>query len=344
MKYKNIYMYILVVLAISVSACNDKWDEEQYEHYVSFKAPTSNSTVTQIRVKYNSEGILYRLPIIVSGTTDNTRNIDVHVGLDSDTLSTYNVEHFGEERKDLWFKELNSQRYVFNPVTRIPAGENTALVDIQLDFNELDFSERWLLPLIVKDDPSYGYQSHPRLGFNNALLWFTPFNDYSGTYQTGALNVKIASNSANLGLTERNAYVVDENSIFFYAGAIDENREDRKNFKLKATFTPDPGFVPESGSFITSKGTVSLEMMSKIAKLNFQNRSSAITYEISEQMDPERPLLLRRLLTIKGLDYTFDDPLELENGTPISYSVTGSMSLQRNINTAIPDEEFAIEW
>lgn len=342
MKYKNIYACILAAFALSVSSCSDKWEEEQYEHYISFKAPTTNSTVTQLRVKYNQDGTHYRLPLIVSGSTNNDRDIDVHVGVDSDTLQIYNVEHFGEGRKDLWFKELSSQRYVFNPVTHISAGENTALVDIQLDFNGLDFSEKWVLPLIVEDDPSYGYQSHPRLGYNNALLWFTPFNDYSGTYQTTALSVYAGDNEAKLNLSTRNAYVVDENSIFFYAGAIDEDREDRKFFKLKAVFVPDPDFVQEEGSSIKSRGTVLVEPMNNIAKLNFYSESQP-TYIIEENMDTERPLLLRRTLTIQGLKYTFNDPLET-NGNVITYRVDGNMSLQRNINTAIPDEEFAIEW
>lgn len=343
MKCRNIYMYMLAALAFTVSSCSDKWDEEQYENYVSFKAPVSNSAPTQIRVKYNSEGMIYRLPLIVSGSTNNERDIDVHIGLDSDTLSAYNLAHFGEERQDLWYRQLDSRRYVFNPVTRIPAGENTALVDIQLNFNDLDFSENWLLPLIVKDDPSYGYQSHPALNYNNALLWFTPFNDYSGKFSATALDVYAGNNSSRLSLSERNAYVIDENSVFFYMGAINENRPDRKFFKLKATFTPDTDFVPEEDSNITSTGTVQIEVMNHIAKLNFVNKSNKITYEVTERMDTERPLLKRKVLTIRGLDYTFDDPLQL-NGARISYKVSGTMSLQRNINTAIPDEEFAIEW
>ena len=250
---------MVAVAALLFSSCSDKWDEEQYEQFVSFKAPTSKSTVTRIRVKYKNDVVHYKLPILVSGTTMNNRNLDVHVGVDSDTLRIYNQEHFGEGRKDLWFRELQPSRFLFNPVTRIPAGELSSLVDIQFNFSGLDFSDNWLLPLIVEDDPSYGYQSNPRLGYNNALLWLTPFNDYSGTYQATTLNVYAEGNPNKLNLSTRNAYVVDENSIFFYAGAIDENREDRKFFKIKATFHPDRDFVPDADSNKTGQGTVTLE-------------------------------------------------------------------------------------
>lgn len=336
------YICLAAVLALSVGACDEKWEEEQYEQYVSFKAPVDNATVTRIRVKYNSEGTPYNLPLIVSGSKVNNRDLDVHVGVDSDTLQIYNREHFGEKRKDLWYKELPSSRYVFNPVVQIPAGEVSSLMKIVFDFNRLDFSEKWLLPLIVEDDPSYNYQSHPRMNFNNALLWITPFNDYSGTYQATSLNVYANGNNNKLNLSTRSAYVIDESSVFFYAGAIDENREDRKLFKIKATFHPDADFVPEDGSDKTGKGTVTLEAMNDIAGLDFQ-MSGQPTYTISENMDTERPVLLRKVITISNISYTFNDTKET-TGSPVSYRVAGSMSLQRNINTIIPDEEFAIEW
>lgn len=340
MKYKAIYM--LVAASLMFGACNDVWEEEQYEQYVSFKAPVSNQTVTKVRVKYDEEGIRYQLPLLVSGTTINGRDLDVHVGVDNDTLQIYNVEHFGEENEYLWFRQLGEARYLFNPVTRIPAGESSALIDIQLDFGGLDFSENWVLPLIVEDDPSYGYQSNLRLGYNNALLWFIPFNDYSGTYQATSLNVMANNNSNRLPVETRTAYVVDENSVFFYAGAVDELREDRKLFKIKATFHEDETFIPESGSEIQKQGTVELMAMNNVANLDFEVVGTP-TYVMRERMDSETPTTMIRTVVISGLNYTFNDPKKVA-GESIPYSVTGTMSLERRINTTIPDEEFAIEW
>lgn len=342
MRLKTIYA-CMAVAALTLGSCiTDKWEEEQYAQFVSFKAPTSNSTVTQIRLKYRADSTHYRLPLIVSGTMNNGKDLDVHVGVDRDTLLIYNMQHFGEGRKDLWYKELSPSRYVFNPVTRIPAGENTALVDIQFDFHGLDFSEKWMLPLIVEDDPSYNYQSHPKMGFNNALLWLTPFNDYSGSYSSTALSVYANGDPSNIGVTSREAFVVDENSVFFYMGNVEDNRVDRKYFKLKATFHRDDSFVPTEGSNDVEAGTVTLEPMNPIAGMDF-TQTGEPTYRVTETMDSERPTLMRRVTTISGINYTFNDPTRVE-GVPISYRVTGLMSLQRNINTAIPDEEFSIEW
>lgn len=331
-----------VIITLILASCEDYWKGEQYEHFVSFKAPTDNSTVTRIRVKFKEDGVCYKLPLLVSGTTNNDKDLDVHVKVDNDTLSIYNREHFGDEHPELWYRQLEENRFLFNPITHIPAGENTSLIDIHLDFNGIDLSDNWVLPLIIEDDPSYDYQSHPRLGYNNALLWLTPFNDYSGNYQATALNVKINGDTKRLPLEKRESYVVDENSIFFYAGAIDESREDRKLFKLKATFQKDPSFIPEEGSELTQKGTVSLEVMNNAAGVDFFIYGNP-TYEIKERMDSETPTTMIRTLTIKDLSYTFNDPKRVE-GEIVSYQVDGSMTMERRINTTIPDEEYAIEW
>lgn len=341
---KSTYIYVCAVLLTTLllgTSCNDKWNDEQYVQLVSFKAPESDNNVSRIRLKYRDDSIHYRLPLIVSGTMVNQRDLDVHVGLDTDTLLAFNLTNFGEGREDLWYKELDDSRYVFTPVTRIPAGECTALVDIQFDFRGLDFSENWMLPLVVQDDPSYNYHSHPKLGFNNALLWLTPYNDYSGTFQTTALSVYANHSDQRLTVSTREAYVVDEKSVFFYAGAIDAGRPDRKYFKVKATFHPDETFVPEQGSIEVKKGTVTLEAMNPIDGMEFTINSTP-TYVVTEIMDTERPTLMRRVTTINNIKYTFYDPRE--SNAPVFYEVNGTMSLQRNINTTIPDEEFAIIW
>lgn len=223
MKKKNISL-LLVTLLVMLSSCSEFYSDEQYEHYVSFKAPTS--TVSRIRLKYRKgQPSPYRLPLIVAGSTMNNKDIDVHVGIDNDTLDIYNYEHY-YEREDLYYKQLPENFYsIPNYDIHIPAGECQALMDINFNFNGLDLSEKWVLPLIIKDDPSYNYTSHPRKNFNNALLWITPFNDFSGNYGTTALNVFPEDTNKPLVVDTREAYVVDENTIFFYAGAIKEKRK-----------------------------------------------------------------------------------------------------------------------
>ena len=69
MKKKNISL-LLVTLLVMLSSCSEFYSDEQYEHYVSFKAPTS--TVSRIRLKYRKgQPSPYRLPLIVAGSTMN---------------------------------------------------------------------------------------------------------------------------------------------------------------------------------------------------------------------------------------------------------------------------------
>lgn len=66
---KNIYIYLsLLAVIVLGTACNNEWEDEQYEQYVSFKAPIAagGDGVTTIYVRYKDNGkVTYQLPVIV---------------------------------------------------------------------------------------------------------------------------------------------------------------------------------------------------------------------------------------------------------------------------------------
>ena len=100
---KKIYCLLILTACIIYSSCREEYKEELYRHYVSFKAPLNYWGVTRINVRYKREGkVTYELPLIVSGSTANNKNIEVHVGIDSDTLRVLNYEQF-QDRKDLHY-------------------------------------------------------------------------------------------------------------------------------------------------------------------------------------------------------------------------------------------------
>ena len=56
---KNIYIYLsLLAVIVLGTACNNEWEDEQYEQYVSFKAPIASGGdgVTTIYVRYKDNG------------------------------------------------------------------------------------------------------------------------------------------------------------------------------------------------------------------------------------------------------------------------------------------------
>ena len=89
---KNIYIYLsLLAVIVLGTACNNEWEDEQYEQYVSFKAPIASGGdgVTTIYVRYKDNGkVTYQLPVIISGSTVNGQDRDIHIAVDEDTVNT----------------------------------------------------------------------------------------------------------------------------------------------------------------------------------------------------------------------------------------------------------------
>lgn len=113
-------LYILgMILAMcaTFSACNDEWKEELYTQMISFKAPLGDNSLNEIYVRYQPDGMgIYQLPVIVSGSKNNDRNIDVKIAVDEDTLRILNQEKFPVGRQDLWYVPLAKQHYSLNQI------------------------------------------------------------------------------------------------------------------------------------------------------------------------------------------------------------------------------------
>lgn len=179
---RKLYVYLIILVATALcSSCNNEWEDEQYESYISFKAPVNADTgVTDVYVRYKEDGkVTYRLPVIVSGSNTNQKDMDIHVAVDLDTLNTLNRERFST-REELWYEALEENKFEFPEVIHIPAGSNVALLDVDFKLNNLNMVNKWVLPLTIVDNASYNYQSHPRKNYAKALLKIIPFNDYSG--------------------------------------------------------------------------------------------------------------------------------------------------------------------
>ena len=336
-----LFIPVFVAMLITTS-CNDEWTDEQYDHYVAFRSPLDSKGVTNVYVPFSrkdSNGNFligegrsnYELPLVVSGSTVNQQSITVHVAHDPDTLSILNVARF-QSRTDLFYQDMGVGSYSSFPETvNIASGEDVGLLNISFDFRGIDMAQKWVLPLTIVDNPSYGYLPHPRKNYAKAILRIMPFNDFSGDYSGTALLNYINGNEGDGSIVSNTVtgYVVNDNTIFFYAGTIDEDRTDRSNYKVYA-------------EFIGSDTGGTIRFYVENSDLNFVNNKEA-SYRIIEEMDATRPYLMRRYVIINNIDYVYDDYTSVP-GSSITYSVKGSLTLQRNINTQIPDEDQAIEW
>jgi Domain of unknown function (DUF1735). len=333
MNRKYIYIAFIGILAMLCS-CNDEYKDELYKQMVSFKAPVTNDGVCNIYVRYKENGFAsYTLPIIMSGSQMNHKNVTVKVAVDNDTLPILNQERFGSERTDLYFRQLPESCYQLpeaNPV--IKADSCMANYELKFNLSGLDLVDNWVLPLTVVDDNSY--ITNKRLGWYKALLNVHPFNDYSGTYSSTAVNVSLKGESTSMTMDTRTANVVDENSIFFYAGVTWERLRERAKYKIVAKFSAP---VEEADGSLSGI----LDLSAPDESINFTTLSTC-TYTVRRTQDPVQPFLQHYYVTM-NVNYQYDDVTSVQD-LPITYVAKGSMTMERQLNTLIPDEDQAIEW
>ncbi len=62
-----------------------------------------------------------------------------------------------------------------------------------------------------------------------------------------------------------------------------------------------------------------------------------------ESDDETQPYLRYRNVIINNIDYDFADYTS-SVGSKFYYNISGTLTLQRTINTQIPDEDQAIQW
>ena len=72
------------------------------------------------------------------------------------------------------------------------------------------------------------------------------------------------------------------------------------------------------------------------------NLREAPYYTIVEENDPVKPYLKHIYITL-SMGYSFED-YTLSPGNRMKYRVEGTLSMQRDLNTLIPDEDQQIEW
>ena len=152
---KLYYLLFAAALAVGSVSCNDEWEDEQYAQMPSFDAAPNAQGVTAVYVRYVPGGERrYNLPLILSGSTMNTHDRTIHVGIDNDTLKSLNHEHYGD-REELYFRQMPKDYYSFPSTVEIPKGEWQALLPI--DFKQggadgntpLDQADKWVLPITI---------------------------------------------------------------------------------------------------------------------------------------------------------------------------------------------------
>lgn len=326
---KNIKFIVLSCMLILGAACNEPWEEEVFTNYVGLKSPLNSSGVTNIYLPYEKDGkYIYQLPVVVAGSQMLGKNLEVNIVEYPDTLDILNEARYNE-RDDLYYKLLPKDYYEFpSSYCHIPADSCVGLFDIQFDFTGLDLRYNWVLPLRVAESDSY--TPNPRKHFSKALLRIMPYNDYSGTYSGTDTRIFIEDfNSNPISLASRTFYVVDEKSVFLYAGDISVNLKDREKYKIKLTFEDD--------------GNLTVKQFDENNQIEFQlYKDHQPTYERRVEKDATRPHIERHYTTVR-FNYSYNDITTYGEQNPIKYRVECVMLMQRTIDTLKPERD-QIQW
>lgn len=322
---KAIYYFLCAVaLMAALCSCNKEWEEELYKQAVSF----GKNGVADIYLKYKPEGkTTYQVPVILSGSTMNGNDLVVNVAVDPDTLTQLNFERY-RYRDDLYYIELDKKFYDLpSPQVTIPKGGCVGVLDIDFTLADLDMVDKYILPLTIAEGEGYEVNNYKH--YRKALLNIIPFNDYSGSYSATAGLVYQRDRADNeqvpVSMETRTLKVVDDKSCFFYAGLTDEELENRELYKIIAHF--------EDEGMMTLEAPHAEEIGFKLLSAD---------YLITEEQDPLQPYLLHRYIKIQ-MEYEYNELIP-NTDLYIPYRFFGSMTMERKINTTIPDEDQAIVW
>jgi hypothetical protein len=318
---KKILIFIAIIL-VTGPACKREWLDEQYVKEVSF----ARSGVVKVYAQYKSQGgvVTLKVPVVLSGTTGNNEDIEVTIAIDKDTLEDLNFDRF-RLREDLYFHELPEKHYKFKSMTTtIPAGSLQGFFEVDLMLEDLDMINKYILPLKIVSTSKNNVAS--RRWYSKSLMHIITFNDFSNRYSSAGRiwNRDLPQNDANaFSVPHRTAWVVDEKSVFFFAGHIDEEAYDRAKYKIIATFNAD--------------STVTLTAADP--SINFSQQQG--TYTISSRMDEVQPYLQKTYITM-NLEYWFSDITNPD--FPINYRYAGPLTLERVRNIQIPDEDQQVQY
>jgi hypothetical protein len=315
-------LYLYIALSLLHVACNKEWTDELYQKEVSFV----KNGVVRVNAKYKSQGgvVTVKVPVILSGSTGNPDDIQVTIELDKDTLADLNFDRF-RLRSDLYFHELPPDNYTFKSMTTvIPKGSLQGYFDLDLKMEGLDLINKYVLPIKIVATSTDNVSK--RRWFSKSIMQIIPFNDYSNRYSNaGLIWNRDLPQTGQTALTtpHRNAFVVDEHTVFFFAGNIDEEAYDRAKYKVIARFNAD--------------STVTLTAPD--AAINFSQKAG--TYTISKKMDEVQPYLEKTYITM-NLEYWYSDITNL--AFPINYRFTGPLTLEKVRNIQIPEEDQQVQF
>jgi hypothetical protein len=184
--------------------------------------------------------------------------------------------------------------------------------------------EKYILPLSIASTSEY--IPSPNKHYKKTLMRIIPFNYFSGTYSAGAANITLDDDATPITKDTREMRVVNDSTVFFYAGLCEEDARDRATYKVLAKFNADNSITFSADS----------------AQIEF-TAGPECKWSIEEKMDALQPYLIIRTVTM-DLQYSYKDVSNPNYS--VKYNLKGYYTLERRRNTQIPeeDQQEIFEW
>lgn len=310
---KAIYICISVLIVAFTQSC-DQLPEELFEKKIYL---VKNGWLDWELNIPNSGTIEISVPVGVSGTSENDKDITVKLGLDQEALATYNYERYRTDT-DLYYAEIPQEALAFPENVVINAKQDIAHAVVKIDVSKLtNRYADYVLPLKIESVSEY--ETNP--DYSTGLYHIVFTNKFSGSYSGNMSVTKVRVNGSNdetdkISIGNKVLYAVSPDECFFYAGKYDRNTRGREKFVVTVKMGEEI-----SGS---SAKKVLLDQFNPDLDIKYwYNKFDSISTVENNSVPHPNDNRYEMQTTMFDLSYTFMD-LGLE--TPQRYRLLGKMS------------------
>ena len=291
---------LMALAAVSAASCSDDLD---YELFTKYTYLMDNGWQEEAEMKIEDDNTVgLSVYFGVNGTTANKKNITLTLGVDPDTLNSYNFDKYKNDTV-AYYSLLPSDCYSFDkPSYTIPAGQVNSSAVCMIDLEKLrqhGIYDEYVLPLQITS--SQGEPVGPS-AYTKALYLISLENEYSGTY-SGNGNMKQIGTSYTTQVQGKHLYAISNDQCYIYAGNVDRSTEGGKRFLVNLRFNDD----------------MTVTMAAVHPEIKLKPISGTYKYKFTENTSDSRKLI--RMTTIE-LKYEYHDVSDIYQDVDYSYEAT----------------------
>lgn len=321
----KLFQYIIsLTVILGIASCDNNIPDEQFIKKVSL---TKNG-LQNYNIEFTDEGIVdLSIPLNINGTSKNTQDVYVKLTLDKDTLDDYNFERY-RYNEALYYLAPEENMYSFpnGPETTIPAGEDYGVIPLQINLNNFDLYNNYILPLRIESVSAYGIAQSK---YSKLLINFNISNFISGAYSVSGNVWEESTPDQKLSISSKSLFTLGANKCYLYMGDVEEDDNLRSEYTMTVTVNKDvyeDRVDDATGARIRKFTEVTLGTRNTDKELN----SESSAWMEQERTDDPYDNKLENLLTRIYLKYSYMDLSDPDY--PVKKFFEGTLSHTQSID------------